>query len=110
MSLPEIEQHRVEKLLNGFCEKRVPPHARDQVKMAYKIVGNRVTLIESRPYYNDPSAWSEMWVAQFEYGPATKTWSLYAYDRNNKRKPYSTGPLEILILEVDNDRTGIFWG
>ena len=110
MSLPEIEQFRVEKLLKAFCEKRVPPHARDQVKLICKVIGNRVTLSECRPYYNDPSSWSEMPVAQFEYDLAAKSWSLYAYDRNSKRKPYSKGPLEKLIQEVDNDPTGIFWG
>jgi len=28
MSLPEIEQHRVKKLLCAFIKRRVPPHAR----------------------------------------------------------------------------------
>lgn len=110
MSLPEIEQHRVSKLFNSFIVKRVPPHARDQVKLVCKVIGNRVTLSECRPYYNDPSAWSEMPIAQFEYDEAAKVWSLYAYNRNDRRNLYSKGPLERLIQEVDKDITGIFWG
>jgi len=110
MSLPETEQHRVKKLLSAFIDKRVPPHVRDQVKLICKVTGNRVTLSECRPYYNDPSTWSEMPIAQFEYDVAAKAWSLYAYDRNDKRKRYSKGPLEQLIQEVDKDPTGIFWG
>jgi len=110
MPLPETEQHRVNKLFKAFCEKRVPPHARDQVTLVYKVTGSKVILIESRPHFQDPSIWSEMPIAQFEYDASTKAWSLYAYDRNDKRKPYSKGPLEKLIQEVDKDPTGIFWG
>jgi Protein of unknown function (DUF3024). len=110
MPLPEIKQHRVHKLLTAFCDKRVPPDVRAQVKLTYRIIGNRVTLFECRPYYNEPSTWTEMPIAQFEYDAATKTWSLYAYNRNDKRMAYAKGPFEILIKEVDKDPTGIFWG
>lgn len=110
MPLPEIEQYRVDKLFKSFCEKRVPPHSRDQVRMSYKVTGSKVILIESRPHFQDLSIWIEMPIAQFEYSAATKAWSLYAYDRNDKRKPYSKGSLEQLIQDVDQDLTGIFWG
>ena len=110
MPLPEIEQHRVDKLLRAFCENRVPPHARDQVKMIYKVTGSKVILIETRPYFKDPAIWTEMPIAQLEYSAATKSWSLYAYDRNDKRIPMSKGPLDKLILDVDQDKTCTFWG
>ncbi|WP_224961806.1 DUF3024 domain-containing protein [Geomonas subterranea] len=109
MSLPEVEWHRSDKLLKDFCDKRIPPH-RGGHKLNYKIVGKRATLIESRPYYNDPSKWSDNFISQFEYDCTAKTWSLYAYDRNDRRRPYSTGSLEKLIHEVDNDSTGLFGG
>jgi hypothetical protein len=110
MSLPETEQHRVKKLFGAFIEKRVPQHVRDQVRLIYKITGRKVILIETRPHFQDPTVWTEMPIAQFEYDEAAKVWSLYAYDRNDKRKPYSKGHLELLIQEVDNDPTCIFWG
>ena len=110
MPLPEIELHRVNRLLSNFCEQRIPPHARDQIKLLFNIKGNKVILIESRPYYDDPSKWSEMPVAQFEYSATTKSWSLYGYNRNDKRLPISKGSLDKLIKEVDQDDTGIFWG
>lgn len=110
MSLPEIEQHRVGKLLGRFCEERIPPHARDQIKLLFIIKGNKVILIESRPYFDDPDQWSEMPVAQFEYSKTTKKWSLFGYNRNDRRLPYSKGSLEKLIQDVDKDATGIFWG
>ncbi|WP_437178211.1 DUF3024 domain-containing protein [Geomonas subterranea] len=110
MPLPDIEQHRADKLLTTFCDKRVPPHARGHVKMTYKLTGNKAILIESRPYYDDPTKWTEMPIAQFEYSATSKSWSLYAYNRNDKRMAYAKGPLEYLIKAVDQDPTGIFWG
>jgi hypothetical protein len=110
MPLPEIELHRVNKLFTKFCNDRIPPEVRSQIKLLFKFTGNKVILIESRPYYDDPSRWSEMPVAQFEYSATTKSWSLYGYNRNDKRLPLSKGTLEKLIQEVDKDATGIFWG
>jgi len=110
MPLPEIEQHRAHKLLTAFCDKRVPLPDRDQVKMIYKVTGSKVILAESRPDFQNPSFWINIPIAQFEYSSPASTWTLYAYDRNDKRKLYSKGPLEHLIQEVDKDPTGIFWG
>lgn len=110
MVLPEIELHRVIKLFTLFCEKRIPPEVKDQIKLLNNIKGNKVILIESRPYYDDPSRLTEMPAAQFEYSESTKIWSLYGYNRNDKRLPCSKGSLDKLIKEVDKDTTGIFWG
>jgi hypothetical protein len=110
MALPEIELHRVNKLLTKFCEQRVPPEVRDQIKILFTIKGNKVILVESRPYYNDPTKWSEMPVAQFEYTETTRQWSLFGYDRNDRRLLVAKGSLEKLIQEVDKDSTVIFWG
>jgi len=110
MLLPKIEQQRVDKLFERYCKNRVPPHARDQINMLNRVTGNKVVLIESRPYYDDPSSWIEMPIAQFEYNPSSNIWSLYGYDWNDKLIPIRKGSLEQLIREVDNDPTGIFWG
>lgn len=110
MAIPEIEMYRVNKLFSQYCEQRIPPHARGQVKLIYQIKGNKVALIEARPYYDDPTKWTEMPIAQFEYSVTTKSWSLYSYNRNSKRIPITKGTLEKLISEVDKDRSGMFWG
>ncbi len=110
MALPETEQKRADKLVGQLCEQRAIP---DQVKLQYDTRGNRVTLTESRPLFIDPSVWNEVKVAQFEYSPELLRWTLYWYDRKNRRQPYPTGrnkdALEKLIQEVDSDPTGIFW-
>lgn len=110
MSLPETEQLRVDTLLGLLCEQRT---VLDQVKLQHDTRGNRVTLTESRPLFIDPAVWNEIKVAQFEYDPESQHWTLYWYDRKNRRQPYPTGrnrdTLEKLGREVDSDPTGIFW-
>ena len=110
MALPETEKFRADKLLAAFCERRVPLHVRDQIRLLYNIQRNKIILIETRSVYDDPSRWTEMTVAQFENNEAAKTWSLYGYNRNDRRLPVAKGALDVLIEEVDRDRTGIFWG
>jgi hypothetical protein len=110
MALPEFEKHRVDKLLGQYCEQRIPINARHQIKLFYNIEGNKVILIQSRPCFDDPTKWTEMPVAQFEYRDTTKNWCLFAYGRNSICLPYSKGYLEKLIKELDKDPTGIFWG
>ena len=110
MALPGTEQQRVDHLLGQLCEERSIP---DQVRLRYDSRGNRVTLTESRPLFIDPAIWNEIKIAQFEYIPETLRWTLFWYDRKDRRQPYPTGrnkdTLERLIREVDSDPTGIFW-
>ena len=110
MALPETERQKVDTLLGQLCEQRT---ITDQVKLYLSIRGNRVVLTESRPLFIDPAVWNEIKVAQFEYNPETGIWTLYWYDRKNRRQPYPTGrnrdTLEKLAREVDFDPTGIFW-
>jgi hypothetical protein len=114
MALPETERFRVEKLLLAYCEKRIPAHVRDQIKLTFRITGNKALLLESRPLYSDPNEWIEMKVSQFEYNPETNRWTLYCFDRNSKRRDYKPNfkekIFEKLLAEVDADPTGIFWG
>ena len=110
MALPDIEQLQIGTLLGQLCQQRTIP---DQVKLQYSATGNRVTLTEARPLFIDPAIWNEVKIAQFEYCPVSLSWTLYWYDRKNRRQPYPTGrnkdTLEKLIIEVDLDPTGIFW-
>ena len=114
MALDEITKARATKLLGAFCEKRVPRHLWHKVRLHFEIHGRSLTLIEDRPYFQDPSQWTHSPVAQFRHDEETKRWTLYCCDRNSKWHRYmdldSTTDLEDLIKEVDRDPTGIFWG
>lgn len=109
MALPEVELARVRELLDLFCGAR----SGDSVRLEYHIRGNRVTLVESRPLFIDPSMLNSVNVAQFEFDVEQQVWTLYWYDRKNRRQPYPTGrnrdTLEKLLAEVGSDPTGIFW-
>ncbi|MFH1079237.1 MAG: DUF3024 domain-containing protein [Pseudomonadota bacterium] len=114
MPLTEFTKKLIETRLFEYCERRIPIHARDQVKLIYKITGNNVTLIETRPYYMNPSVWTETPIAQFRFNHETKKWTLYWMDRNSRWhldelvKP--SIHFEDILKELDRDATGIFWG
>jgi len=114
MALPKTTRVRVEKMLDAFCETKVPPHTVERVKLVYRIRGNSVTLFEQRSFPFDIDQWEESKVAQFRYDPNTKKWTLYFTDRNSRwQEHFETPPTSSfasLLKEVDKDPTGIFWG
>ena len=67
MGLPTLVKQLVEAKLTKYCENRVPEHVRDQIKIVYKIRGDKVTLFESRPFFRDPRKWTETPVVQFRF-------------------------------------------
>ena len=109
MALPHEELQNARELLEVFCRAR----SDDSVTLEYHVMGNRVSLIESRPLFIDPDMWNSVSVAQFEFNPQLRVWTLYWYDRKNRRQAYPTGrrrdTLEKLVAEVEADPTGIFW-
>ena len=113
MSLPEIEQYRVKKVLSAFCDRRIPPQYRKCVRLGYRIRGNKVILFAERPGFEEPDDPSQLKSAEFEYCPESRRWTLYHFDRRNRRRPYQALPLgqdlTRLVAEVDADPTGAFW-
>ncbi len=113
MSLPEIEQYRVNKVLTAFCERRIPRQYHKCVRLGFRILGNKVTLFAERPGFEKPDDPVELKSAQFEYSPESRRWTLYHFDRSNRRRPYPALPLgqdlSRLVAEVDADPTGAFW-
>ena len=95
--LPKTEKALVEQSLARYCEERIPAHAREKVRMTYRWRGNAATLIEERPYFQDPTRWT-----------------LYCADRNSHWHLYDevkpAASIQTLLDEVSRDPTGIFWG
>jgi hypothetical protein len=114
MVLPEIIHKKVERELAAFCERRIPAHVRDKLRLTFEFRADSVTLFEDRPLWNDPAQWTHSKVAQFRFDMKTLRWSLYCCDRNSKWHLYESAPatasFEGLLAEVDRDPTGIFWG
>jgi hypothetical protein len=114
MGLPPFTKRLVEKKLQDYCAQKVPEHARNQLRVGFKIRGNSVTLFEERPAFPDPSQWVDIVVAQFRYNPSCREWTLYCADRNSRWHEYddleANKDFDVLLREVEEDPTGIFWG
>jgi len=114
MALRPLQEAQVSKQLSAYCEARVPARVRDQVRLGFRIDGQAVELLESRPSIDDPRIWREQGVAKFRYVASRRVWHLYCQYRDLKwheYRPRSTArSFAKLLAEVDRDPTGIFWG
>ena len=114
MPLSEFTKKLIETKLTEYCEQKIPLTARDKIKLIFKIMGNKITLIETRPYYMNPSTWTETPIAQFRFDNETKKWTLYCMDRNSRWHLYDlikpSADFDDMLKALDNDKTGIFWG
>ena len=110
--LPELDIARVRR----WCEQRVPPHARDQVRVECDIGTGQLTILDCRPpWHQDTSPeWTRLPIARLRYTPATKIWTLYWRDHNlcfhryDQLKP--SHDISNLLREIDHDPIAIFWG
>lgn len=116
MPLPELVRHGALRRLEAYCESRVPIHVRDQIRLELAVRGNAITILECRPPWREDYGpdWTRSKVAQVQFDPSSRTWELFAYDRNSRRMPYPfiepSADLDELLAEIDSDPTCIFWG
>ena len=100
--------------MDAYCERRVPDHVRDQVRMHHEFHGDSITLFEDRPFWKNPKEWTHMAIAQLRFDKDTGKWTLYCADSNFRWHRYniaeSSGDLELLLKVIDEDPTGIFFG
>jgi hypothetical protein len=111
--LPELDIARVRR----WCEERVPPHVRDQVRVECDVAPRHLTIVESRPPPRREGTgpeWTRFPIARLRYTQANRTWSLYWRDRNLRFHRYEQLPpsphIDDLLQEIDRDPTAIFWG
>lgn len=98
-----------------FCEARVPEQHRDEIRLECIRRGNAITVLERRaPWNPDLPDWTSLEVAQLRFDPASRRWSLYCRDSNERWWPYEdvkpSASIDVLLAELDADPTGIFWG
>ncbi len=79
-----------------------------------KRVGNIITLIESRPRWDDDSQWIDMKIARMKFNNDSMKWKLYWCNQHQKFFSYDglspKTEIKELLKEIDEDPTCIFWG
>ncbi len=116
MALAELVRRGAEAKVAAFCERRVPAHVRDKVRLEHTVRGNAITVIERRPPWREDFVpeWSSMKIAQLRYDATSRTWTLWWADRNGRWDRCwdvgETSDIDELLAEIDEDPTGIFWG
>lgn len=113
MTLPQFTKTHAAKKLTEYCDKKVPDHIRNELRLTFEFRGNNVTLIEERaPWREDMTEWTRMPIAQLRYNEKKNQWKLYCADRNDKWHWYQKfeAGIENCLAEIDRDSTGIFYG
>jgi hypothetical protein len=116
MALPLLTQHLVKTKLLAYCERKIPAHARHQVRLSYEIDTHKVTLNEEREAFSQPGTWITIPIAQFRFVESTGLWTLYCANLTKRdawriypeAKP--TKDFEALLSKLDTDQMGVFWG
>lgn len=115
MSIPELARRGAEAKVSAFCEGRIPPHARDQIRLEHVVRGNAITIVERRPPWDGVGdEWTSLTIAQMRFDEPSATWTLWWSDRNGRWHRYDdlkpTPDLELILWEIDVDPTANFWG
>ena len=116
MAIPEIVRRGALQKVEAYCERKVPAHARHEVRAEATVSGDAITIFERRaPWSADGGLdWSRRKVAQLRYDQAAARWSLWWADRNGRwlaYPPFNAAPdIEAAIAAVEHDRSGAFWG
>ena len=114
MALQPFTRKQAELKVGAYCENKIPMQLQNKIRIYFKIRGNNITIFESRPFYDNPSEWTHMKIAQLRYDNNANEWSLYCADRNEKWHSHidsePTKNIEELLKDIEEDPTGIFWG
>jgi hypothetical protein len=109
-AIPEFQQRQIER----WCERRVPGHLRDEVRVECRRRGGAVTILERRAPWSEElgTEWSESRIAQLRYGDDGH-WSVYWSDSNGRWLPHAMPRAKTpvpLLEEIDRNPGGVFWG
>jgi hypothetical protein len=110
--LPAADVARIREL----CAKRVPDHARDEVRVELEESRQAVTIVECRPPRREDYGpeWTRMPVARLRYVGSTRLWTMYYRRHIGRWERYPLlGParrIDEFLDEIDHDPICIFWG
>ena len=114
MTFSECEIDQIQKIVGGFCERRVPEHVKDKIRLGYTIANHDVVIVEARPRGDESPEWIEMEIAKLHYVRKRDEWQLYWKRASGEWWPYETHSdsrtLEAMIKEIDLNSDGCFFG
>lgn len=55
MPLTEFEIKKIEKIVSEYCEQKIPPHLKNDIRITFMIIKNEVWIYEKRPVWDNPS-------------------------------------------------------
>ncbi|AGB21024.1 Protein of unknown function (DUF3024) [Mycobacterium sp. JS623] len=114
MPLPAEDVRLAEQFVSDL-NSGMPPHAARQLRYRLDTERNALTVVESRAV--DPEQpggpWFDVFVARLRF-TRSRGWELYWPDRDSNFHVYEavepTQDVTLLLAEIHNDPTGIFFG
>lgn len=108
--LPETDLARIREL----CEARVPPEAREHVRVELEHERQAVTIVECRPTRREDCGreWSRLPIARLRYVASKRLWTLYYHRHTGRWERYPLlGPsrrVSDLLSEIAEDPICVF--
>lgn len=112
MAAPAETMDAAVERVGVFCEQR----STDDYRIEHAVRGPSITILERRPPWNPAygSEWSSLKVAQLRYDDRARRWRLYSHDSSDRWHPYELAApapdVAPLLVAIEEDRNGIFWG
>ncbi|MBD2868477.1 DUF3024 domain-containing protein [Paenibacillus arenilitoris] len=101
---------RLEKILDGYIDLKVPGNVRSSVRLAYEWNDDTLTLCERRPDLPKRD-WIRADIAQFRREAGD--WRVYAGKKDGSFVPVPSIPphpdFEKQLEQVEQDSEGLFW-
>lgn len=114
MPLPELLKRTAQRRLDKYCAERIPPCARDQVRLSYQVREEAITLYEERALRGNPHKGPAQAIAQFRFNAELNQWTLHYTDRDNRWHFYLNAAPSLdfgkLLAVLDQDPLRLFWG
>jgi hypothetical protein len=115
LTLSEFDTKRCEKLVAAFIQRRrPPPHIRNEVDLAFRMLDQSVEIFEVRRHWRDESKMLEHSVAKATYNKSKQNWRVFWQRADLKWHSYKPNPevesIEDFLALVQKDEHGCFFG
>ncbi|MGQ0826010.1 MAG: DUF3024 domain-containing protein [Actinomycetota bacterium] len=113
--LPETDVTRIRRWVEARND-RLPERARGSIRYELDVADRHVTVLECRPPWRPEYGleWTRFPIVRFHYTKVRGEWATFWRDRNLEFHRFEliapSRQIEVLLADVDEDRSGIFWG